>query len=153
MTDKYELYLDYQLIVQTASAEAALSILLALYNIFEIKFQRHYRGIHLLYGVIFEDNNELSKSFRKDLLSWGYTIKTKSVVHQHKRTTTTTTTTTMNNINTTENAPSVEPNVNDLSLLTQTVLIQNQALNDANEEPALNRSSQESSKCPKKTTK
>ncbi|CAF3904462.1 unnamed protein product, partial [Rotaria magnacalcarata] len=57
---KYELYLDYQLIEQTTSAQEAISILLCLYNIFEIKFTRHSRGINLLYGIMFQDQNELS---------------------------------------------------------------------------------------------
>ena len=91
--DKYEMYLDYQLIGQTTSAQEAISILLCLYNIFEIKFTRHSRGIHLLYGVVFQDQNELSKSLRKLLLSWDYTIKNKSIVYQRQITTTTTTTT------------------------------------------------------------
>ncbi|CAM4802664.1 unnamed protein product [Rotaria magnacalcarata] len=64
---KYELYLDYQLIEQTTSAQEAISILLCLYNIFEIKFTRHSRGINLLYGIMFQDQNELS--FEMPMLS------------------------------------------------------------------------------------
>ncbi len=75
LSDKYELYLDRQLIVQTTCAYQAMSILLGLYNIFEIKFQRHFRGVHLLYGVMFEDSNEISKSLRKLLLSWITSLK------------------------------------------------------------------------------
>ncbi|CAF1465185.1 unnamed protein product [Rotaria sordida] len=35
LKDKYELYLDYELIVQTTSSYEALSLLVSLYNIFE----------------------------------------------------------------------------------------------------------------------
>jgi hypothetical protein len=90
LNDKYQLYLDYEVIVQTTSAEEAISILLCLYNLFEIKFQRHSRGVHLLYGIMFEDQNDLTKSLRKVLLTWDYIIKNKPIVHQHRTTTTAT---------------------------------------------------------------
>jgi hypothetical protein len=157
LSDKYELYLDYQMIVQTTSAQTALSVLLSLYNNFEIKFQRHYSGIHLLYGVIFEDANELSESMRKLLLSWGYELKNKSIIHQHRvATTTTAPTITMNNIDTVDNTLSVEPSTNDLRVSEQALLIQNQELNDIDKEPTLHHTfpqTQESSKCRKKAMK
>jgi len=97
------------LIVQTTSAEAAISLLLCLYNLFEIKFQRHFRGIQLLYGVIFEDSSELSVSLRKLLFSWDYIIKNKYHVHQYQ---TTTATTIIDNINTTQHIVSNDPTIN-----------------------------------------
>ncbi|CAF3796765.1 unnamed protein product [Rotaria sp. Silwood1] len=107
LDDKYELYLDYQLIVHTTSAQEAIAILLGLYNIFEIKFTRHSRGVPLLYGIIFQDQNELTKSLRKILLSWEFIIKNKSIVHQHQSTTT------VNNGGMTQSTTSIETNVND----------------------------------------
>jgi hypothetical protein len=105
LQDKYELYLDYQFILQTTSAQEAISILLGLHNIFEVKFTRHSRGVQLLYGVMFQEQNELSKSLRKLLLSWEYVIQNKSIVHQRQSTTTA-----ENNSIMTENTASIESN-------------------------------------------
>ncbi|CAF3284555.1 unnamed protein product [Rotaria socialis] len=122
---KYELYLDYQLIEQTTSAQEAISILLCLYNIFEIKFTRHYLGINLLYGIMFQDQNELSKSLRKLLLSWDYIIENKSIVHQHQ-----TKTTTVNNMSMIHTTTSTETYENDSNVLEETHFIQNQQINN-----------------------
>jgi len=130
--NKYELYLDYQLIGQTTSAQQAVSFLLCLYNIFEIKFTRHSRGIHLLYGVVFQDQNELSKSLRKILLSWDYTIENKSIAHQHQMTTTT-----MNNINVIQNTTSVKRNENDSMVIEESEFIQDQQTNNVTRETTL----------------
>ena len=144
--DKYEMYLDYQLIGQTTSAQEAISILLCLYNIFEIKFTRHSRSIHLLYGVVFQDQNELSKSLRKLLLSWDYTIKNKSIVYQRQITTTTTTTaaatvsatTTMNDISVPQIATSAKTNENDSAVLEGAEFIPDQQTNNVNKKATPN---------------
>ena len=144
--DKYEMYLDYQLIGQTTSAQEAISILLCLYNIFEIKFTRHSRGIHLLYGVVFQDQNELSKSLRKLLLSWDYTIKNKSIVYQRQITTTTTTTaaatvsatTAMNDISVPQIATSAKTNENDSAVLEGAEFIPDQQTNNVNKKATPN---------------
>jgi hypothetical protein len=135
LNDKYELYLDYQLIVQTTSAQEAVSVLLCLYNIFEIQFTRHSRGIHLLYGVMFQDQNELSKSLRKLLLSWDYIIKNKSLVHQHQ-----TTTSVVNNIDIIQSTLSIETNENDSNVIEETDPIQNDQINNVNQEPTFRHS-------------
>jgi hypothetical protein len=135
LNDKYELYLDYQLIVQTTFAQEAVSVLLCLYNIFEIQFTRHSRGIHLLYGVMFQDQNELSKSLRKLLLSWDYIIKNKSLVHQHQ-----TTTSVVNNIDIIQSTLSIETNENDSNVIEETDPIQNDQINNVNQEPTFNHS-------------
>ena len=151
LNDKYELYLDYQLIVQTTSVQEAIAILLGLYNIFEIKFTRHSRGIHLLYGIMFQDQNELTKSLRKILLSWDYIIKNRSIGYQNQSTTTTTTTTTtVNNSSMTQSTTSVETNENDSNgndlngngsnVLEKIDSIQNQLSNHSNQEPTNNHS-------------
>ncbi|CAF3502492.1 unnamed protein product [Rotaria sordida] len=115
--NKYELYLDYQLIGQTTSAQQAVSFLLCLYNIFEIKFTRHSRGIHLLYGVVFQDQNEL---------------KNKSIAHQHQMTTTT-----MNNISVIQNTTSVKRNENDSMVIEESEFIQDQQTNNVTRETTL----------------
>ena len=134
--DKYEMYLDYQLIGQTTSAQEAISILLFLYNVFEIKFTSHSSGIHLLYGVVFQDQNELSKSLRKLLLSWDYAIKNKSIIHQHQITMTTTTT--MNDISVLQIPTSVKINENDSAVLEGTEFIPGQQTNNVNKETTPN---------------
>jgi hypothetical protein len=133
LNDKYEVYLDYQLIVQATSALEAMSILLCLYNIFEIKFTRHSRGTHLLYGIMFQDQSELTKSMRNHLLSWGYVIKNKSLVHQHQSTTTT-----VNNITMIQSTISLETNENDSNVLEEIDSTQSQQISNLNQEPTIN---------------
>jgi hypothetical protein len=135
LNDKYELYLDYHLILQTTSAQEAMSVLICLYNIFEIKFTRHARGMNLLYGVMFQDQNELSKSLRKLLLSWGYIIENKSIVTKHQTKTTST-----NNISMLQSATTTETNENNSIILQETECIQNQQIDNINQEPTINHS-------------
>ena len=135
LNDKYELYLDYQLIVQTTSAQEALSLLLCLYNVFEIQFTRHSRGIHLLYGIMFQDQNELTKSLKKLLLSWDYIIKNRSIVRQHQ-----TTTTTVNNVTMGGSTISIEQNENDSNVLEEIDSVQNQQINNVDRQLTINNS-------------
>ena len=128
------MYLDYQLIVQVTSAAEAISILLCLYNIFEIKFTRHSGGIHLLYGIMFQDQGELTKSMRKLLSSWDYVIKNKSVVYQHRSTTTTT----VSNMTVIQHATSNETNENNLNAIEEINSPRNQQINKINQEPTVN---------------
>ncbi|CAF4251898.1 unnamed protein product [Rotaria magnacalcarata] len=132
LNDKYELYLDYERIVQTTSASEALSLLISLYNVFEIKFQRHGRAAHLLYGVLFEDTNELSKSLRAILLSWDYIIKNKSNFYQqHKQTTT------MSTVSADPSALSIELVITDSNVVQQNESIQCHEAGDSNSEQPL----------------
>ncbi|CAF2077322.1 unnamed protein product, partial [Rotaria magnacalcarata] len=135
LNDRYELHLDYQLIAQTTSAEEAISVPLCLYNIFEIKFARHSRGINLLYGIIFHDQNELSKSMRKCLLSWDYIITSKSISRQHQ-----TKNTTVNTNSMIQSTASTETNKNDLNVLEETHFIQNEQVNNVCRDPTVNHS-------------
>ncbi|CAF1021362.1 unnamed protein product [Adineta steineri] len=137
LDDKYELYLDYELIVQTTSAQEAISILLSLYNIFEVKFARHSRGVHLLYAIMFQDQNELTKPLRNLLVSWEYTIKNKLVVRQHLSTITATT---LNNSNITQSTISMQSNENGLDVVEKVDSIQNQTINDMDQESVTNHS-------------
>ncbi|CAF3857243.1 unnamed protein product [Adineta steineri] len=137
LDDKYEFYLDYELIVQTTSAQEAISILLSLYNIFEAKFARHSRGVHLLYAIMFQDQNELTKSLRNLLVSWEYTIKNKLAVRQHLSTITATT---LNNSNITQSTISMQTNENGLDVVEKADSIQNQTINDMDQESVTNHS-------------
>ncbi|CAF1209377.1 unnamed protein product [Didymodactylos carnosus] len=104
LEDKFELYLDYHLITQTASSETALALLLSLYNIFEIRFTHNNRCAHTLYGIIFADGNELGKGLRTILASWDYRIKNRSTIQR-----TIPTTTTNNGRVYTQIVPSIKP--------------------------------------------
>lgn len=68
LNDKYELYIDYQLIEETTSDEDAISMLFCSYTIFAIKFPSHSHDINFLCGIMFQGQNELGKSLRKLLL-------------------------------------------------------------------------------------
>jgi hypothetical protein len=88
-----------------------------------------------LYGVIFQDQNELSKSLRKVLLSWDYIINNKSIVHQHQ-----TTTTMVNNISKIQSTISIETNENDSNILEETDYVQNQQINNVDQESTISHS-------------
>ncbi|CAF1243966.1 unnamed protein product [Adineta steineri] len=137
LDDKYELYLDYELIVRTTSAQEAVSILIGLYNIFEVKFTRHSRGVHLLYAIMFQDQNEFTKSLRNLLVSWDYIIKNKLAVRQHLSTITATT---LSNSNVIQSTISMQTNENGLDAVAKVDSIQNQTINDISQESATNHS-------------
>ncbi|CAF1158403.1 unnamed protein product [Adineta steineri] len=53
--EKFELYLDWKLIIRTTSPTTALALLLSLYNVFATKFAKNNHTSHLLYGVFFQN--------------------------------------------------------------------------------------------------
>lgn len=74
LDDKFELYLDFNLVTETDSCTRALALLLSIYHVFEIRFHHHIRCIRLLYGVLFEDVHYLNKGLRTLLNEWNYKI-------------------------------------------------------------------------------
>ncbi|CAF5161804.1 unnamed protein product, partial [Rotaria magnacalcarata] len=95
-------------------------------------FQRHGRAAHLLYGVLFEDTNELSKSLRAILLSWDYIIKNKlNFYQQHKQTTT------MSTVSADPSALSIELITTDSNVVQQNESIQCHEAGDSNSEQPL----------------
>ncbi|CAM4810212.1 unnamed protein product [Rotaria magnacalcarata] len=74
LDDKFELYLDFNLVTETNSCTHALALLLSIYHVFEIRFHHHIRCIRLLYGVLFEDVHYLNKGLRTLLNGWNYKI-------------------------------------------------------------------------------
>ena len=74
MEDKFELYLDFNLVTETNSITRALALLLSIYHVFEIRFHHHIRCVRLLYGVFFEDVHYLNKTLRTLLNEWNYKI-------------------------------------------------------------------------------
>ncbi|CAF0915648.1 unnamed protein product [Didymodactylos carnosus] len=77
MEEKFELYVDWQLITETNDIYIALGLLLALYNTLEIQFGIHNRCVSLLFGIVFEDSSKLTKGLRTLIKSWNYTIQSK----------------------------------------------------------------------------
>ncbi|CAF2039466.1 unnamed protein product [Rotaria magnacalcarata] len=71
--ENFQLYLDWQFAVETTNPTTALALLFSLYNVFEVKFTKNNHTAHLLYGVIFENGDQLGKNLRILLNSWGFT--------------------------------------------------------------------------------
>ncbi|CAF4824702.1 unnamed protein product [Rotaria sp. Silwood2] len=76
-TDKYVIYLDYDVITETTSIDQALCIIISLYVIFELQFGTHNRIIHLLYGILLQEPSALTKQLRLILKDWNFTIDKK----------------------------------------------------------------------------
>ncbi|CAF1362972.1 unnamed protein product [Rotaria sordida] len=76
-TDKFLIYLDYNVITETASIDQALCIIISLYVIFELQFGTHNRIIHLLYGILLQDPATLTKQLRFTLKQWNFEIDKK----------------------------------------------------------------------------
>ncbi|CAF4178925.1 unnamed protein product, partial [Adineta steineri] len=73
--EKFELYLDWNLIIRTTSPTTALALLLSLYNVFAIKFAKNNHTSHLLYAVFFQNGDELGKNLGIILNSWHFTFE------------------------------------------------------------------------------
>ncbi|CAF1403721.1 unnamed protein product [Rotaria magnacalcarata] len=67
-TDKYLIYLDYNVITEAASIDQALCIIISLYIIFELQFGTHNRIIHLLYEILLQEPAALTKQLRYQVL-------------------------------------------------------------------------------------
>ncbi|CAF2047089.1 unnamed protein product [Rotaria magnacalcarata] len=76
-TDKYLIYLDYNVITATTSIDQALCIVISLYVIFELQFGTHNRIIHLLYGILLQEPAALTKQLRCTLKEWKFLIEKK----------------------------------------------------------------------------
>ena len=76
---KFELYLDFHLIIETDSCLTALALLLSLYYVFEIKFANHNRCCRLLYSILFEDAHHLNKPLKILLNDWNYKMINRSI--------------------------------------------------------------------------
>jgi hypothetical protein len=55
---------DFVPIVTTTSPDDALALLLAMYTIFELNFDKNSRAVRFLYAIIFSDKRFLSNSTR-----------------------------------------------------------------------------------------
>ncbi|CAF1413510.1 unnamed protein product [Rotaria sordida] len=84
--EKFQLYLDWQVVVETTSPTTPLSLLLSLYNVFEVKFAKNNHTSHLLYGVFFQNGDELGKDLRIILNSWHFTFEDRTEKSQTQTT-------------------------------------------------------------------
>ncbi|CAF4709600.1 unnamed protein product [Rotaria socialis] len=95
--EKFELYLDWQVVAETRNPTTALSLLLSLYNVFEVKFAKNNHTSRLLNGVFFQNGEDLGKNLRILLNSWHFTFEdrikklqiqtTNTIAYVDKRTT------------------------------------------------------------------
>ncbi|CAF1656252.1 unnamed protein product [Rotaria magnacalcarata] len=92
-TDKFIIFLDYEVITETSSIDQALCIIICLYVIFELQFGVHNRIIHLLYGILLQESGALTKPLRHLLHQWNFIIDKK----ENRGNTQITTTTSTNN--------------------------------------------------------
>ena len=63
------------MIVETTSPTTALSLLLSLCNVFEVKFAKNNHTARLLYGVIFQNGDGIGKNLRILLKSWHFAFE------------------------------------------------------------------------------
>lgn len=62
--DQIHVYVDFILIVSTTSPDDALGLLIAMYNVFELNFNKHSRAIRFLYSIFHNDKRFLSNAMR-----------------------------------------------------------------------------------------
>jgi hypothetical protein len=74
MDDVIYIYLDFIPVVSTTSPEDSLALLLALYAVFELNFNKNSRTIRLLYGVAFGDKRFISNTIRNLIQEKGIDI-------------------------------------------------------------------------------
>ena len=77
INDHISIFVDFVPVLSTNSPDDALALLLAMYTIFELSFDKKSRAIRLLYCVLHGDKNYLTNSIRslineKDIdLDWA----------------------------------------------------------------------------------
>lgn len=64
INDLIHIYVDFNLVVSTASPDDALGLLIAMYTIFELSFNKKSRTIRFLYSLLHSDKRFLSNSIR-----------------------------------------------------------------------------------------
>lgn len=80
------IYVDFIPIVSTSSPDDGLALLLAMYSIFELNFNKNSRTIRLLYCIAFSDKRFLTNTIRRFMKD-----KCIDINDEQNRTTTTTT--------------------------------------------------------------
>jgi hypothetical protein len=66
--------LDFIPVVSTTSPDDSLALLLALYSVFELNFNKNSRTIRLLYAIVFSDKRFISNTIRSFIHEKGIDI-------------------------------------------------------------------------------
>ncbi len=74
LDDTIHIYVDFVPVVSTSSADDALALVLALYAILELNFNKNARTIRLIYAVVFGDKRFLSNTIRHLIQEKGIDI-------------------------------------------------------------------------------
>lgn len=64
INDLIYIYVDFQQILSTSSPDDAVALLIAMYSIFELSFDKKSRTTRLLYSILYGDKQFLSNSIR-----------------------------------------------------------------------------------------
>ena len=80
--NKFELYLDFHLVTEIDCCSKALTLILSLYYVFEVRLGHHNRCSRMLYAVLLEDCHYLNKKVKNLLNSWQYKIINRPVLRQ-----------------------------------------------------------------------
>lgn len=78
--DLFHIYVDYVQIVETTSPDDALALLLSMFCIFELAFEKNGRVLRFLYAVLFGDKRYLSNTTRTLINEKSIIINTEKVV-------------------------------------------------------------------------
>ncbi|CAF1370806.1 unnamed protein product [Rotaria sordida] len=92
-TDKFIIFLDYEIITETPSIDQALCVVISLYVLFELQFGSHNRIIQLLYGILLQEPGALTKPLRLLLNQWNFIVDKKEYKRNIQMPTTISTTT------------------------------------------------------------
>jgi hypothetical protein len=76
-TEKFIIFLDYEIVTETNSIDHALCVIISLYGIFELQFGAHNRIIHLLFGILLQQPSALTKPLRSTINEWNFKIDKK----------------------------------------------------------------------------
>ncbi|CAF4436158.1 unnamed protein product [Rotaria sp. Silwood2] len=78
INDQIHIYVDFIPIVSTTSPDDALGLLIAMYNIFELNFNKNSRAIRFLYSILHGDKRFLSNGMRLLIKDKGIDIFNKT---------------------------------------------------------------------------
>jgi hypothetical protein len=78
--DVLNIYVDYIRIVETTSPDDALALLLSMFCIFELAFEKNGRVLRFLYAVMFGDKRYLSNTTRTLINEKSITINSEKVI-------------------------------------------------------------------------
>ena len=84
LNDTIHIYVDFKLILSTNSPDTALALLIAMYTIFELAFDKKSRTIRLLYSVVHGETRYLTNSIRILIKEKNLNISSEHQQQQHQ---------------------------------------------------------------------